>query len=681
MIKIYHTQDAVWWNTGNEIKPNLEAFHRLVFVEATNFNISWLSETTINVIVPSTKTTTMIKIQQDNQQPQYFYLLEIVNRTKTTMECVFELDVWCTYLLTNFPQGIKTIRTLNVNTVSSTINIEPVGVPTGRIRTTLQKFNNTTPSETLLRIYKTDKPYDTMQAYPGLTTNIYYVFKTRTPLNEADLTYVYKKENHIPELPNYVLIPLLNLSDYGITKSYKCYYYDAQQNPPDYHYSLDTEAIILNNKKNIEVLVNNYNDYQKQGVGEFIGVWLGPNYFRLKDKGVKVGMYDFGTAWNRGLIGGDLPKCLTQDILLDFKSSSNDMRNWVKYEHIGGQGTFLAIRMTAMPLEMVPLNENFDKTKLLEGYRFQDNQDNHIIINADKVFFNQTFNYSNGVETTAININIPYGYDSYYTTLAAQKNTMNTSLALSGANAMIQGLASSTGLIPPKPSTGSATYKESSVKDYQAPGYIASSDKVRKTAKGKRGGTINNGWTTTNTMVRPALQKLKTSNTKTVSRTSTPGFGIGNILSAGFGIANAGMQFISTLAEQTAYRTDLRTQLSNTVLNVNDKYVNWHLLAYNIQSLGNVDGVDINTIIDALSYEFLYGPEVETGISYKFYGVESQPTTITTFDDRAEYYIQIDENTALSLQNQWGDKYSPTIKEAMLSLLTNGIRITGDVIR
>jgi len=75
-------------------------------------------------------------------------------------------------------------------------------------------------------------------------------------------------------------------------------------------------------------------------------------------------------------------------------------------------------------------------------------------------------------------------------------------------------------------------------------------------------------------------------------------------------------------------------------------------LAYNIQSLGNVDGVDINTIIDLLSYEFLYGPEVEPGISYKFYGVESQPTTIATFDDRAEYYIQIDENTSISLQNQ-----------------------------
>jgi len=75
-------------------------------------------------------------------------------------------------------------------------------------------------------------------------------------------------------------------------------------------------------------------------------------------------------------------------------------------------------------------------------------------------------------------------------------------------------------------------------------------------------------------MVRPAVQKLKSSDTKTVSRTTTPGFGIGNILSAGFGIANAGMQFISTLAEQSAYRTDLRTQLSNTVLNVNDKYVN-----------------------------------------------------------------------------------------------------------
>jgi len=97
MPKIYHTQDAIWWNTGNELKPNLEAFHRLVFVEATNFNVSWLSETTINVIVPSTKTTTMIKIEQDNQQPQYFYLLEKVKRTKPPRGGFFDLEIGCIF--------------------------------------------------------------------------------------------------------------------------------------------------------------------------------------------------------------------------------------------------------------------------------------------------------------------------------------------------------------------------------------------------------------------------------------------------------------------------------------------------------------------------------------------------------------------------------------------------------
>jgi len=39
------------------------------------------------------------------------------------------------------------------------------------------------------------------------------------------------------------------------------------------------------------------------------------------------------------------------------------------------------------------------------------------------------------------------------------------------------------------------------------------------------------------------------------------------------GLVNAGIQFISTLANQQAYRDDLRTKLSATVLNGNDKYV------------------------------------------------------------------------------------------------------------
>lgn len=671
MAKIYHTQSPIWWNTGNEVKPNSSAFQKLVFVEATNFNISWLSETTIHVIVPSNKITTMIKIEETEiGEDRYFYLLEITNRTKTNMECIFELDVWCTYLLPVFPE-IKTIRTLDANLLSPNINIEPVGVPTGNIISQKIAFENTNLPETLLRPFPQDIPYDNMQAYAGITTNIYYVFKTRFPNDNEPMEDIYKFKNFIPELPNYILVPLLNLADYGISKEYEVFYYRLNEpvspDSPANHYKLNIPGEILNNRINIDYLVQNYTQLANHGVGEFIGIWLGPNYFRLKNKGIAVGQYNFGRAWNRGLVGTDLPKVITQDILVDYTQGPG---KYLKNKHYGGQGTYLALRMTALPLEMVPLSANFDKNELLKGLKFQENNDNHLIINSNQMFFNQCFNYSNGLETTTIDINIPYSYDSYYNTLAAQRNTMNTSLALSGANSVIQGLSAAIGLIPPAPKTSIETRNKQNV---FAPQMIS---RNKKRILGKKGEIKNMGWAE-----NVPYQNFNPINTTDTITKTTPSFGLGNFVSGAMGLVNAGMQFISTLADQNAYRRDLRLQLSSTVLNVNDKYVAWHRIVSQYQSIGNMSGNHIDLIITALSYEILSGAEVEPGISYKFYGIESQPIPITDLYANDEYYIQIDDNTALSLQNQWGSQYTPIIKEAMLTLLKNGIRLTGGKIK
>jgi len=40
------------------------------------------------------------------------------------------------------------------------------------------------------------------------------------------------------------------------------------------------------------------------------------------------------------------------------------------------------------------------------------------------------------------------------------------------------------------------------------------------------------------------------------------------------GVASAGAQFISTLAQQKAYKDDLRIATSSAVLNENDRYLN-----------------------------------------------------------------------------------------------------------
>ena len=674
MIKLYHSQQAIWWNTGNEIKPNQAALNKIQFEEATNFNVSWISETEINVIVPTNQTTTLIKIVDDSSTPtdKYFYLVEVLNRTTENHECIYELDVWLTYLLPDLKrrQSIRTIRTLDVNTLKPTINIEPVGVPTGDIGLENYDFQPVIEEGLARDDTRGGTPIEDQKPIPGITTNIYYVFKAKQPINYNSLNEI-PGVYYVNKLPNYILIPLLNIQGYGLTKEYDVYYGNNTK-----HFKM--KADVLNSYNNIQILVNKNSDFGTQGLGEFIGIWVGPNYFRIKNKGIEVMMYDFGASW--GYHGVDFPPvppqplALSQDILVDCSPASGG--GWIVFNKLqDNRGTFLALRVDSMPLSMTPLTNTVNKSIFLKGLRYQENQDNHLILAADSIAFNQSFNYSNGVETTSININVPIAYDSYYDMLNQQKHTLNTSLALSGVNSAVQGISALTGLVPPEPRTRTSTRTET--RDYQGPMYKKGVDKVRLTKPGKRGGEKNMGWKTVNHMAKPKLQKL--SKTTNYSSTVSGGFGLGNIFSGAFGAVNAGIQFASTLAQQQAYRADLRTKISAAVLNVNDKYVSWYKIASKIIT-PTLPQADLNTFIRNLSFEVFSGPTTEPGIDYKFYGVDSQPQNIS-ITDNLEAYLQIDNNTSLSLQNDWGNVYTPIIKEAMLTLLEQGIRITGDVIK
>ena len=666
MIKLYHSQQPIWWNTGNEIKPNQAALNKIQFEEATNFNVSWISETEINVIVPTNQTTTLIKIVDDSSTPtdKYFYLVEVLNRTTENHECIYELDVWLTYLLPDLKrrQSIRTIRTLDVNTLKPTINIEPVGVPTGDIE--LENYGFTPNIEEGLSRDDTTKvhPKKDQQPVSGITTNIYFVFKAKA-VSRGNMSVFAPLIDYSTKIPNYILVPLLNISGYGFTKRYGVY---VSSNNPEF-----MKGDVLNGYDNIQTLINHNSDFLNQGVGEFLGVWVGPNYFRIVDKGIQVVQQDFGNAWKS--YGGVLPYAVaSQDILVD----DGDRNKFMVYNKLqGNRGTFLALRVDSLPLSMKPLKDIVNKDIFLKGLRYQENQDNHLILAADSIAFNESFNYSNGVETTTININVPIAYDAYYDMLNQQKNTLNTSLALAGVNSAVQGLGALTGLIPPEPRTRNSTKTET--RDYQAPMYTTGVNKTRITERGPRGGMKHMGWKTTKTLQKPKVQKL--SKTTNYSSTVKGGFAYGGMVSGALGVVNAGIQFATTLAQQQAYRADLRTKISAAVLNVNDKYVNWYKIASKILPITSTN-TNLNTFIRELSYETFSGPTTEPGIDYKFYGVDSQPQNIS-ITDNLEAYLQIDNNTSLSLQNDWGNVYTPIIKEAMLTLLEQGIRITGDKIK
>lgn len=680
MAKIYYSTQPVWWNTGNEIKPNRAAFNKFTFTQADNFNISWVDEMTIEVIVPNQNLCTLIKIEDNiDNITKYFYLLEVVNRTSVNQECVYELDVWLTYLLPYLEankniQNINTIRTLDVSTLAPTINIEPAGVPTGRIITkTFNPIKTINPDANIFRLSGKETSYfDQVAPRPGVSTNIYYVFKSK-PTDGFSTLIEHFYQNREQILPNYVLVPVLDIGPLGfaITENYDSFSPAGGQLGGMVNTPKQAVHQVLNSAYNLNELVRVVADFGGfNGLGDFLGVWVGPNFFRFKNSGIKV-LRQMEISFTSKLY--DVYN--TTNIMFRPKDARHKFKS---YNATTDWCTFLALRVSSIPLELTPILNNFEYNNLLTGLKYQENTDSNVVVNANSVSFNNSFSYSNGLQTTTVNIALPVAHDTYYNLLAAQRNTLNTSLGLSAMNSILSGINPLPGLVSPSPSTTLKKYNET--KDYFQAHLKVGNSKKRITQKGPRGGLITMGWEDKINYRKPKSQKQNKQGS--ITTIHTPGKNVAGYYGAALGVASAGSQFISTLAQQQAYKDDLRISISSAVLNENDRYLNWYKIASTIPTLtkAQTDNKTGDQIKSLLNVEFLSGAETTPDIAYRFYGVDSQPQVVS-ITDNMEAYLQITDNQALSLQNQWGTSYTPTIKAGMLSLLTEGIRITGDIIK
>lgn len=784
MIEIWISNQEVWWNRGVEVKPSRKAFERFTFEKVNNFNVNWIDELHIDVIVPNGKKANLIKIvdpnDDDNVTTKYYYLVEVLNKTNKNKECIYQMDIWLTFILKSNilnAYNTRTIRNLKLNDVNKFVEIEPVGTPTGYIDSKLVDFNlgDFKPPQEYREMYGEETfklrksiptklsggdldidSQDGEQIY-GYDDNVYFVFtETRNAYHSSALL------NH--NRNNYILIPVLNISLLGFytyipkLTTYssdldEIWYGPEVSRPYDWNwlnkYNFICPMVYLNSLRNLLKLLETFKSIQSSGLGEFVGVWVGPSFWRIK-----FGEYSTSglTLPNRKDIASCFPNlfCVFTDSYIvakkngfefvdspavykkemeeikkqggfngtkriNFHGSAN---NVVRLDYETKTG-FLALKVSANSLKLEPLEKNWED--YLKNYKYFDLS--NLTRNMNQVFFNRKFTFTNGKDNIDLDIQVPTAHDQYQNLLKQQEASMNTSLKLSGANAILSAIGGAFGLIPPPPSESITTTDFNTVRDIDTttktgPQSITSF-KEKHVLGAIKSKSLKRKWTDDKLSPRKILSSVDTSykrapdaivnlksgvqrealervNTGTVTNTGTRtstrignrSIGVGGYLGAALGIAHGGLQFASTLAQQQAYKQSLRLSTTNSISNYTDSYTQYYL---HLTKKKNIKLKDVNDIHDPkiknfMNKEIFYGVTTDTGNQHKFYGfedipknlpfhLEGNPPVLTPVLEE-EAYIQIDELTKFNLEIHLSDKYSPTIKNAILTLLTNGVRMT-----
>lgn len=396
MIKFYKSEQAIWWNKGNEAKPNFADFNKIKWTKLNNFNVNWINEMTIQTNISYDNDFDLLKIEDiDKNEITYWYLETVLNKTVKNKRCVFTLDLWTTFILTKkFDlKKICTNRNLDffntpesMDRLTKADKIGYIGNDFGYEATDEAAFNN---DEFL---FNPERPQQ-QQQWKWQNLTFYYVFTDRHNDN-------FEGENSV------IAIPVLFESNFLVINEKLN---DNDFNKPEFILKKDThDMYIANSLKNLNYFTKNNKFWKdKHNVGDFLGIYQGPNIFRIKNNlaaKIAIAGHTFNT---------------TNEIILEERLKG---QLWTT---IG----FYCLRIPSAGLEIKNYNYLRYGDLIKKGLnQFNLGENINFALSANRLFFNNGFVLTTPEKTIELNTEIPFLYNGFYEIWAQQKASRDNSI-------------------------------------------------------------------------------------------------------------------------------------------------------------------------------------------------------------------------------------------------------------
>lgn len=726
-MKFYKSRSSIWWNKGLETKPTYKDFSEIQWEELSNFNVNWLSEISISCVVGLQDTFDLIKIENEDaevshEKVKYYYLTEILDKTKLNKTCIFELDIWTTYFLE--PRNQSETNLQNIKMYSDILhNIEDVKTqwrngtqsrlvsitPAGLVRSKKRKMKTLsreiplpkTQSEANSTLKSTDFFADArMLTSADRAGSIYYVFNTSGNLGQYLLVPLVDddRDTNLAGEPNIRIFWKMPgvLYSGGSFHTQGNYWVKARIGKQN------TEEYLKNTVLKDTQKINFYVGSTEYTTTSLVGVFVGPHFSSFKkytllgDKSLPTAMIENNTITN-------IP-----DVESKFYTAGAGPSGvqWVPYTRPLGIGFLCG----PDGLELEPLHNSLLLTNYLNGYNYLQNPNVHIINSATRLFFTDRFIFATETESVEVFSELPFFTSSYTEYLRGARVNLETSYGLKQLNALTGIVGSLIGM-PGNLFTPTSTYITNKIINNSAKVISTDRDTVKWGSRYRLGETVNN---TINKNWTPALKGAAGTSAVASSRSSninwgyddtqrarlntinnigantrsitTTGTRTGNVNLAGIygGFANsaigAGLQFATNFLERKAFFTDLRnsTVIQNTT-NSSSFLSYVCLLAQSRAGSGTTS--DGNWLVDVA---FLDGIELDVNQSwYNLYGYEtntyessSKIREIGSSNTSEQIFtLRLPDTLKPSFTFKYSATLSPLIRELIWTLLNQGVII------